>query len=99
MRRAALLWLVVFAAYAATVGLPASAGRDLSEPEAQTLLVAESIVSDHDLDLRDEYGAREWRSFYSGDLAPRVPRRFSAGTRQSVKVSGRVSDAFQPILR
>jgi hypothetical protein len=25
--------------------------------------------------------------------------RFSSGTRQSVKVSGRVSDAFQPILR
>jgi hypothetical protein len=75
VRRAALLWLVVFAASAATVGLPASSGRDLSEPEAQTLLVAESIVSDGDLDLRDEYGAREWRSFYSGDLAPRAGPR------------------------
>jgi hypothetical protein len=75
VRRAALVWLVCFAAYAATVGLPASGGRDLSEPEAQTLLVAESIVSDHDLDLRDEYGAREWRSFYAGDLVPRAGPR------------------------
>jgi hypothetical protein len=75
VRRAALLWLVIFAAYAATVGLPASGGRDLSEPEAQTLLVAESIVSDGDLDLRDEYGARSWRSFYDGDLAPRAGPR------------------------
>jgi len=42
VRRALLLWLVFFAAYAATAGLPASPGRDLSEPEAQSLLVAES---------------------------------------------------------
>jgi hypothetical protein len=75
VRRAALLWLVIFAAFAATAGLPASGGRDLSEPEAQTLLVAESIVSDGDLDLRDEYGARSWRSFYGGDLAPRAGPR------------------------
>ena len=75
VRRAALLWLVIFAAYAATAGLPASGGRDLSEPEAQTLLVAESIVSDGDLDLRDEYGARSWRSFYDGELAPRAGPR------------------------
>src|SRR4051794_41947500 len=70
VRRAALLWLVFFAAYAATAGLPASGGRDLSEPEAQTLLVAESIVSDGDLDLRDEYGGREWRTFYGGGPPP-----------------------------
>jgi hypothetical protein len=75
VRRAALVWLVTFAACAATVGLPAAPGRDLSEPEAQTLLVAESVVSDGDLDLRDEYGGREWRSFYGGDLAPRAGPR------------------------
>ena len=75
MRRALLLWLVFFAAYAATAGLPASPGRDLSPPEAQTLLVAESVVSDGDLDLRDDYGARSWRSFFSGDLAPRAGPR------------------------
>jgi hypothetical protein len=75
VRRAAALWLVTFAAFAATAGLPASPGRDLSEPEAQTLLVAESIVSDGDLDLRDEYGARSWRTFYPGDLVPRAGPR------------------------
>jgi hypothetical protein len=75
VRRAAVLWLVIFAAFAATAGLRASGGRDLAEPEAQTLLVAESIVSDRDLDLRDEYGARSWRGFYSGDLAPRAGPR------------------------
>jgi hypothetical protein len=75
VRRAAALWVVIFAAFAATAGLPASPGRDLSEPEAQTLLVAESIVSDGDLDLRDEYGSREWRSFYDGQLVPRAGPR------------------------
>jgi hypothetical protein len=75
VRRAALVWLVTFAAFAATAGLPAAPGRDLSEPEAQTLLVAQSIVSDGDLDLRDEYGGREWRTFYGGDLAPRAGPR------------------------
>ena len=33
------------------------------------------------------------------EAAPRGPSRFSSGTRQSSNVSGRVSDAFQPILR
>jgi hypothetical protein len=75
VRRAALVWLVVFAASAATAGLPAAPGRDLSEPEAQTLLVAQSVVSDGDLDLADEYGGREWRAFYAGDLAPRAGPR------------------------
>jgi hypothetical protein len=75
VRRAVLLWFVIFVAYAATAGLPAAPGRGLSEPEAQTLLVAQSIVDDGDLDLRDEYGGREWRSFYNGDLAPRAGPR------------------------
>jgi hypothetical protein len=30
---------------------------------------------------------------------PRGPSRFSSGTRQPSKLNGRVSDAFQPILR
>ena len=75
MRRAIVLWLLVAAVFAAGAGLPATPGRDLSEPEAQTLLVAESIVSDRDLDLRDEYGSREWRSFYDGSLTPRAGPR------------------------
>jgi hypothetical protein len=79
VRRAILLWLLVAAVFAAGAGLPATPGRDLSEPEAQTLLVAESIVSDRDLDLRDEYGSREWRSFYDGSLTPRAGPRGTGG--------------------
>ena len=30
---------------------------------------------------------------------PRGPTRLSSGTRQSSKLSGRVSEAFQPIFR
>jgi hypothetical protein len=75
VRRAAVLWAVLFAVYAAGAGLPAAPGEDLSEPGAQTLLVAESVVSDGDLDLRDDYGARSWRVFYNGDLVPRAGPR------------------------
>jgi hypothetical protein len=75
VRRAAVLWLVLFAVYTAGAGLPATPGEDLSEPGAQILLVAESIVSDADLDLRDDYGARSWRDFYDGDLVPRAGPR------------------------
>ena len=71
MRRAAALWLVLFAAYAAGAGLPATPGTDLAATEAHALLVAESIGSDGDLDLRDEYDARAWRDFHEGDLVPR----------------------------
>jgi hypothetical protein len=70
VRRAAALWLVAFAAYAAGAGLDATPGEDLSEPEARTLLVTQSIVHDGDLDLRDDVGARAWRDFYGGGLPP-----------------------------
>ena len=70
MRRAAALWLVLFAAYATALGLPASPGEDLAAPEARNLLVTQSIVRDGDLDLRDDFGERAWSRDYGGDLAP-----------------------------
>ena len=70
MRRAAVMWLVLFTAYAAAVGLHASPGEDLSVPEAHVLLLTRSIVDDGDLDLSDEYGAAAWRPFYGGTLVP-----------------------------
>ena len=70
MRRAAGLWLVLFAVYAAGAGLHASPGEDLSAPEAHVLLLTRSIVDDGDLDLSDEYGAAAWRPFYGGTLVP-----------------------------
>ena len=48
-----------FAAYAATLGIDAdAAARDFAPGEARVLLIAESIVSDGDVDLRDEYRDR-----------------------------------------
>jgi hypothetical protein len=70
LRRGLPLWLALFAAYAATLAVDASPGRSLSGPEAHRLLVMESIVSDGDVDLRDEYADRAWRSWYDGRLTP-----------------------------
>src|SRR3954464_5740930 len=61
--RAAALWLVLFAVYAATLGLHAGASQRYSRDEAHVLLVAESIVSDGDVDLNDEHpphAREEW---------------------------------------
>jgi hypothetical protein len=70
MRRAAVLWLVLFAAYAAGTGLHASPGEDLSASEAHVLLLTRSIVDDGDLDLANQYGAAAWRPFYGRELLP-----------------------------
>ena len=64
MRRAAVLWLVLFAAYAATIGLPAFGSSEFGGDEPHYLLTAESIVGDRDLDLRDEYATRAYRDWY-----------------------------------
>ena len=64
MRRAAGLWLVLFAAYAATLGLPAFADSEFGGDEPHHLLAAESLVSDGDVDLRDEYATRAYRDWY-----------------------------------
>ena len=64
MRRAAALWLVLFAAYAATIGLPALGSSQFAGDEPHYLLTAESIVTDHDLDLRDEYATLAYRDWY-----------------------------------
>lgn len=64
VRRAAAVWLVLFAAYAATIGLHAFGTSQYGGDEPHYLLTAESIVSDHDVDLRDEYAARAYRDWY-----------------------------------
>ncbi|MDP1849202.1 MAG: hypothetical protein Q8K79_15535 [Solirubrobacteraceae bacterium] len=64
MLRAAALWLVLFAAYAATIGLPAFGSSQFAGDEPHYLLTAESIVSDRDLDLRDEYATLAYRDWY-----------------------------------
>jgi hypothetical protein len=70
VRRGLWVWLLLFAVYAAGAGLHASPGEDLSAAEAHNLLLTESIVSDGDLDLSNQYGAAAWRPFYGGTLVP-----------------------------
>jgi nitrate reductase gamma subunit len=70
IRRALPLWLVLLAAYAVTLPFDAGRGTTLAPAEAHRLLVAESIVSDGDVDLRDEYATRAWRDWYGSDLRP-----------------------------
>src|SRR3954470_10024124 len=64
MRRTALVWLVLFAAYLATLGLHAFGTSEYAGDEPHYLLAAESIVSDGDLDVRDEYRTRAYDDFY-----------------------------------
>jgi hypothetical protein len=70
VRRALALWALLFAVYAATVGLDAAPGERWSAREAHVLLSAESIASDRDVDLRDEYRDRAWRAFDGPPLTP-----------------------------
>jgi hypothetical protein len=64
VRRAAVLWLVLFAAYAATVGLPAFGTSQFGGDEPHYLLTAESIVSDGDIDVRNQYATKAYRDWY-----------------------------------
>jgi hypothetical protein len=58
------LWAVLFAVYAATLGVHAFLASDYGGDEPHYLLTAESIVSDGDVDLTDDYAARAYRDFY-----------------------------------
>jgi hypothetical protein len=66
--RLAALWILLVAAYAATLGIPAQTGLDYAGNEPHHLLAAESIVSDRDVDLADEYGDRSYASWYPREL-------------------------------
>lgn len=69
-RSALAVGAVLFAVYAAAGAIDASPRERLTAAEAHVLLSAESIVSDGDLDLRDQYAARAWRDWYGGTLRP-----------------------------
>lgn len=69
MRRP-VLFLVLLAAYAATLGLDATPGERYAPAEAHRLLTAASISEDGDLDLRDQYAQRTWRRWDGATLRP-----------------------------
>jgi hypothetical protein len=68
--RALVVWAVLFAAYAATLGIAAHGREDYAADEPRYLLAAESIVSDFDIDLTDEYATRAYAKFHHGTLRP-----------------------------
>jgi hypothetical protein len=70
VRRALLLWALLFACFAAGTGLRAGAGQDLSPAEAHVLLAADSIVHGHGGDLTAEYRSAAWRKFSVRELHP-----------------------------
>jgi hypothetical protein len=70
VRRALPLWLALAAVYTLVWALGAGPAADLSGPEAHRLLGAESLVSDGDFDLRDEYATHAWRQFTDRPLKP-----------------------------
>ena len=61
---------MLFGVYAATLGAHAVPGERLTAAGAHVLLSTESVVSDHDFDLRDEYRDHAWRAWYSRELRP-----------------------------
>jgi hypothetical protein len=69
-RRSAALWVVLFAVYAATIGLHAFDGSDYAGDEPHQLLTAKSLVEDGDVDLTDQYRDGAYRSFYPRPLDP-----------------------------
>jgi hypothetical protein len=68
MRRTLALWLLLFAAYAATLGLTAFGSSDYGGDEPHYLLAAKSIVEDGDVDVLDEYADRAYADFYPYEL-------------------------------
>lgn len=55
---------MLFAAYAATLGIPAFGDAQFGGDEPHFLLIAESILSDRDIDLNNQYATRAYRDWY-----------------------------------
>ena len=64
VRRTAALFLVLFGAYVATLGLHAFRASEYGGDEPHYLLAAKSLVDDGDVDVLDDYKARGYAGFY-----------------------------------
>ena len=60
MRRTIALGLLLFGIYAATIGLDAFGESEYAGDEPHYLLAAQSIVDDHDIDVKNQYAARSY---------------------------------------
>jgi hypothetical protein len=68
--RLTALFALLLAAYGATISVPARTGQRYADDEAHHLLAAESIVSDGDADLANQYQRGAYAAFYRGRLRP-----------------------------
>jgi hypothetical protein len=68
VRRTVALFLLLLGAYAATLGLDAFGASDYGGDEPHYLLAAESIVEDGDVDVKDQYAAKDYAAFYPYEL-------------------------------
>ena len=68
---------MLFAVYAATLGIDARGGSDYAGDEPHLLLAAESIADGGVMDLADEYRERTWASC---SREPLVSRRATSST-------------------
>ena len=59
-----LLWLLLFAVYAGTLGIRAYGVSDYGGDEPHYLLTAVSLLEDGNVDLADEYAAQGYRAFF-----------------------------------
>jgi len=66
--RAVAVFVVLLAVYASTLGLDAFGASDYGGDEPHYLLATGSLVEDGDLDVLDDYAAREYAGFYPYDL-------------------------------
>jgi hypothetical protein len=64
VRRTIFLFLVLFGAYAATLGLHAFGRSQYAGDEPHYLLAAKSLVDDGDVDVLDEFRTRGYTGFY-----------------------------------
>jgi hypothetical protein len=88
-RRAALIWVVLFGLYAATVGMrevhafvAGAPSVEYDTAEAHYLLTAKSLVDDGNANVFDEYRAKAYRGFYPDPwvLRPAGARDAQSGT-------------------
>jgi len=68
--RAVAVWAVLFAVYAATIGMHAFGRSDYAGDEPHYLLTARSLLDDGDVDLVNQYATGAYRPFYPYTLDP-----------------------------
>ena len=61
---AAALFLLLTLAYTFSIGIRATRGASITGDEPFYLLTTQSLIADRDLDLRNQYAARSYRSFF-----------------------------------